>query len=124
VALRAVAANVSIGDAAAINSTYGTAVGSRIAGAYGEAAVNLLYWLAPTSTQRLNAFVRHERYDTQAAVPAGTIRDRAFARRLTTFGLTYKPTWNTAFKGDYQVVRNAAGTAAGEVLSLGIGYQF
>lgn len=123
-ALRAVAAHVSIGDAAAINSTYGTAVGSRIAGAYGEAAVNLLYWLAPNSTQRLNAFVRHERYDTQAEVPAGTVRDRAFARRLTTFGLTYKPTWNTAFKGDYQVVRNAAGTATGEVLSLGIGYQF
>lgn len=123
-ALRAVAANVSIGDAAAINSTFGTAVGSRIAGAYGEAAVNLLFWLAPTSTQRLNAFVRHERYDTQAAVPAGTVRDRAFARRLTTFGLTYKPTWNTAFKGDYQVVRNAAGTSASDVLSLGIGYQF
>lgn len=123
-ALRAVAAHVSIGDAAAINSTYGSAVGSRIAGAYGEASVNVLYWLAPNSTQRLNAFARHERYDTQAGVPAGTVRDRAFARRLTTFGLAYKPTWNTAFKGDYQVIRNAAGTAAGEVLSLGIGYQF
>jgi hypothetical protein len=123
-AVRAVFANVSVGDAAAINTRYGTAVGSRIAGGYSEAAINLLYWLAPASTQRLNAFVRHERYDTQASVPAGTIRDRAFARRLTTFGLTYKPTWNTAFKGDYQIVRNAAGTTPSEVLSLGIGYQF
>lgn len=121
---RAVVANVSVKDAGAIDARYGTAVGSRIAGGYVEGAYNLLHLLAPASSQKLSAFVRHERYDTQVDVPAGVTRDASLARRITTLGLTYKPTWNTAFKGDYQLVHNAAGVAEHEVLSLGIGYQF
>jgi hypothetical protein len=123
-ALRAVVANISVQDAQAINAAYGQSVGSRIAGGYLEGAYNLLRLVAPASSQKLNAFVRHERYDTQASVPAGLTRDRSLARRITTIGVTYKPTWNTAFKGDYQVLRTAAGAGASEVMSLGIGYQF
>ena len=111
-------------DAQAINAAYGRSVGSRIAGGYIEGAYNLLRLLAPASSQKLNAFLRHERYDTQASVPAGVTRDRSLTRRITTFGVTYKPTWNTAFKGDYALLRNAAGVGESEVLSLGIGYQF
>jgi hypothetical protein len=121
---RGVAAHLWISDAGAINARYASAVGSRIAGGYVEAAYDLLQALAPASSQKLNAFVRHERYDTQAAVPAATPRDDSLARRITTFGLTYKPTWNTAFKGDYQLLRNRAGAGQAEVLSLGVGYQF
>jgi hypothetical protein len=123
---RGVVANISVSDAQAIDARYGGTVGSRIAGGYVEAAYNLLRALAPISSQRLNAFVRHERYDTQSDVPAGTTRDPQFARRITTFGLTYKPTWNTAFKGDYEVRRTAAGggLGEGETLRLGVGYQF
>jgi hypothetical protein len=123
-ALRAVVATVSVSDADTINALYGSAVGSRIAGGYVEVAYNVLRWLVPTSSQRLNAFVRHERFDTHAEVPAGTTRDRGFARRITTLGLSYKPTWNTVFKGDYEVRRTAAGTGQGEALRLGVGYQF
>lgn len=123
-ALRGVVANVTVGGAQAINAAYGRAVGSRIAGGYFEAAYNVLRVLAPASSQKLNAFLRHERYDTQADVPAGVTRDRSLARRITTLGMTYKPTWNTAFKGDYQLVRNAAGLGEYEVLSFGVGYQF
>ncbi|MGE5716276.1 MAG: hypothetical protein ACM369_06480 [Acidobacteriota bacterium] len=122
--LRGVAATISVRDAAQIDQRYGGAVGSRIGGGYLEAGYNLLRVLAPASTQRLTAFARHERYDTQAKVPAGVARDASLARRLTTFGLTYKPTWNTAFKGDYELVRNAAGLGEHEVLRLGVGYQF
>jgi len=121
---RAVAASIWVSDAEAINTRYAGAVGSRIAGGYLEAAYNLLHALAPASSQKLNAFVRHERYDTQAAVPAGTARDETLARRITTFGLSYKPTYNTAFKGDYQLLRNKVGAGEAEVVSLGIGYQF
>jgi hypothetical protein len=121
---RAVVATVSVKDAGAIDARYGRAVGSRIAGGYLEGAYNLLSVLAPASSQKLGAFVRHERYDTQADVPAGVTRDASLARRITTLGLTYKPTWNTAFKGDYQLVRNAGGVGEHEVLSLGVGYQF
>ncbi|HMH82515.1 MAG TPA: hypothetical protein VK531_06560 [Gemmatimonadales bacterium] len=123
-ALRAVVATLSVGDARAINLAYGQSVGSRIAGGYLEGAYNLLSLLAPPSSHKLNAFVRHERYDTQADVPSGVARDRSLARRVTTLGITYKPTWNTAFKGDYQLVRNAAGAGEHDVLSLGVGYQF
>lgn len=122
--LRGVIATIGVGDADQINARYGSAVGSRISGGYLEGAYNLLHPLAPRSTQRLSAFVRHERFDTHAKVPTGTTRNPELARRITTFGLTYKPTWNTAFKGDYEIRRTAAGTAEGETLRLGVGYQF
>jgi hypothetical protein len=121
--LRGVIATVSIGDAQQINALYGTAVGSRISGGYIEGAYDLLRLAARTS-QKLNAFVRHERYNTHAGVPTGTTRNAELARRVTTVGLAYKPTWNTVFKGDYEIRRTAAGTAEGETLRLGVGYQF
>ncbi|MGH7522363.1 MAG: hypothetical protein ACREMI_13895 [Gemmatimonadales bacterium] len=121
--LRGVIATVSVGDAEQINALYGTAVGSRISGGYIEGAYDLLR-LSSRTTQKLNAFVRYERYNTHAAVPTGTTRNAEFARRVTTVGLAYKPTWNTVFKGDYEIRRTAAGTAEGETLRLGVGYQF
>jgi hypothetical protein len=121
---RGIVANVSIADAEAIDATYGSAVGSRIAGGYVEGAYNVLASLAPATAQQLNAFVRYERYNTQAGVPAGVTRDDALARRITTFGLSYKPVYNVVFKGDYQLRRNRAGVGQDEQLSLGVGYQF
>jgi hypothetical protein len=121
---RAVVANISIADAEAINTAYGSQIGSRIAGGYVEGAYNLLSALAPASAQRLNAFLRYENYDTQAKVPTGTAEDESLARRITTFGLSYKPVYNVVFKGDYQLQRTKAGLGEGEVLSLGVGYQF
>src|SRR5919107_1973960 len=121
---RGVVANVSIADADQINAAYGGDVGSRIAGGYVEGACNLLSALAPASAQRLNAFLRYEHYDTQADVPDGVIRDESLARRITTFGLSYKPVYNVVFKGDYQLQRTRAELAQGKVLSLGVGYQF
>ena len=121
---RGVVANVSIADANAIDSAYGSAVGSRIAGGYVEGAYNLLATLAPASAQQLNAFARYERYNTQAGVPSGVTRDDALARRITTFGLSYKPVYNVVFKGDYQLRRNRAGVGEDEQLNLGVGYQF
>jgi hypothetical protein len=123
-AFRGVVANIAISDAQAINTLYSGAVGSRITGGYLEAAYNVLHALAPASSHKLNAFVRHERYDTHAGVPVGTPRNASLARRISVFGLSYKPTYNTVFKGDYQLLRNRAGVAEAEVLSLGIGYNF
>lgn len=121
---RGEAVNIHVSDAEAINAAFGGQVGSRIAGGYLEGAYNVLALLAPSSPQRLDAFVRHERYNTQAGVPAGILRDDALARRITTLGLTYKPVYNVAFKGDYQLRRNQAGVGEGELLNLGIGYEF
>jgi len=121
---RGVVANVSIADAERIDAAFGSQVGSRIAGGYVEGAYNLLSALAPASTQQLHAFLRHERYNTQAGVPAGVTRNDVFARRITTFGLSYKPVYNVVFKGDYQLRRNRAGVGEDEQLSMGIGYEF
>jgi hypothetical protein len=121
---RGAAANVSIGAADRINSVYGNAVGSRLRGGYVEGAYDLLRLAVPASSHRLNAFVRYEHYDTHSAVPAGVTRDPTLARRITTFGLTYKPLSGVAVKGDYQLRRNQAGVGETEVLSLGVGYQF
>jgi hypothetical protein len=122
--LRGEAATIHVGDAQAINARFGTAVASRIAGGYLEAGFNILHPLAPASSQRVNLFLRHERYDTHASVPSGTVRDASLARRITTFGFTYKPVWNVVFKGDYQLRRNRAGAGQNQVLSFGVGYQF
>ena len=122
--MRGVVTTISVRDAASINALHSANVGSRIAGGYVEGAYDVLRQLAPGTSQKLNAFVRHERYDTHAAVPAGTTRDRALARRITTLGLAYKPTSNTVFKGDYEIRRTAAGSGQGETLRFGVGYQF
>jgi hypothetical protein len=121
---RGEAVNIHVSDVDAINAAFGGQVGSRIAGGYLEGAYNVLTVLAPSSQQRLDAFIRHERYNTQAGVPDGIARDDALARRITTMGLTYKPLYNVAFKGDYQLRRNKAGAGEGELFNLGIGYQF
>jgi hypothetical protein len=121
---RGVVAHISVADADAIDAVYATQVGSRIAGGYIEAAYNVLSALAPASAQRLNAFLRYENFDTQAGVPAGVVKDETLARRITTFGLSYKPIYNVVFKGDYQLQRNKAGVGEGELLALGVGYQF
>jgi hypothetical protein len=123
-AFRGEFANISVSDADLINAAFGADVGSRITGGYVEGAYNLLAAVAPKSSQRLNAFVRYENYNTQAGVPAGVTRNDALARRVTTLGLTYKPLYNVAFKGDYQLRRNKAGLGEDEVLALGVGYQF
>jgi hypothetical protein len=117
-------ANISIADADAINAAFGGQVGSRIAGGYLEGAYNVLSAVAPASSQRLDAFLRHERYNTQAGVPDGVTRDDALARRITTIGLTYKPVYNVVFKGDYQLRRNKAGIGEDQLFNLGVGYQF
>jgi hypothetical protein len=121
---RGVVANISVSDAQAINSVYGSQVGSRIAGGYIEGAYNVLSVLAPASAQRLNAFLRYEHYDTQADVPASITKDETLARRITTVGLSYKPVYNVVFKGDYQLQRNKADLGEADVLALGVGYQF
>lgn len=122
--VRGVVATVHVSDADRINAVYGNSVGSRMTGGYAEAAYDVLSLVAPRSEAHLNAFARHERYDTHAAVPSGTVRDPGLARRFTTFGLVYLPIYNVALKADYQLRRNRAHAGEDEVARLGVGYQF
>ncbi|HKV73080.1 MAG TPA: porin [Gemmatimonadales bacterium] len=123
-AFRGEAGNMTIRDAAAINAFFNNSVGDRIAGWYLEGAWNALSALAPSSTQRLALFARYDQADTHASVPDGTPRNGAYNRNTTTLGITWKPISGLAFKGDYQLRRNAAHFLEDETMNLGLGWQF
>jgi hypothetical protein len=123
-AFRAEAALTHLGKADVINAAFGEDAGSRMTGWYGEAAYDLLHLVTRSSSARLDGFVRYERLNTQAATPTGVSPDPAFARRITTLGLTWKPVSNVAIKGDYQLRRNRARISQEDIVRLGIGYQF
>lgn len=76
-------------------------VPSALWGAYAELSYNLLY--QADTEQSLAAFARLEAYDLQARVPEGYEADPALNVHLGTFGLTYKPIGQVAFKADVQL---------------------
>jgi hypothetical protein len=121
---RALAAFETIGDADKINTAYGTDVGDNIYGWYVEGAYDILPLLAPESDHALSLFGRYEKYDTHAKVGSvvGTANS-LYNRNDVTFGATYKPTYNTVFKIDYQFF-NSAGSSQAKQLNLGVGYSF
>lgn len=122
--LRTEAALSHVGNAERINAAFGESVGSRMTGWYAEGAYDLLRFFSSATASQVNGFARYEKLNTQAAVPAGTVADPAFARRITTLGITWKPITSVAIKGDYQFRRNRARLAQENVMRLGIGYAF
>lgn len=123
---RAVGVYTTVGDAQKINARFGRSVADRMIGYYVEGAYNILPALCPDSDQELHAFARFEKYDTQSST-TGFARLTQFNRHDIVVGMTYKPTFNTAFKFDYTFQNNdlAAGAFPNtKQLNLGIGYYF
>ncbi len=127
--LRAMGAFGTIGDASRINAAYVDTTGAftkkipdSFYGFYAEGAYNVLPHLDPAATTELHLFVRYEKYNTQASV-TGFTASPANDRNEVTVGATLKPTYNTAFKVDYQFLNNATGTGT-RAFNLGVGYQF
>ncbi len=127
--LRAVGAHGTLGDADKINNAYLDTAGAftkKIAdsfyGYYAEGAYNIMPHIDPAAETSLILFARYEKYDTQAGV-TGFQADPSNDRNEITIGATLKPTYNTAFKVDYQFLNNAANRNT-RVLNFGIGYQF
>jgi len=120
--LRAVGAFESIGNADKINAAFGNRVADQLYGFSIEGAYDIMPLLNSTSEFKLLPFLRYEKYNTQAKVTGFTAND-AYDRNEITLGLTFKPTYNTAFKTDYQFLNNAAGTNTKQ-FNLGIGYNF
>lgn len=124
--LKAVGAVASIGDADKINAKFGNGIADRIFGYYIEGSYNVLPLLCEESDEDLNLFVRYEKYNTQAAVTGFPIM-RQHDRNDVVLGLTYKPTFNTAFKFDYTFLNNRENKGAfknARQLNLGVGYYF
>jgi hypothetical protein len=94
-----------LSDVADYNALNIANLGSELKGWYAEAAYNLL----PLSNeQKLDAFVRYEKYDTHAATKdAGITRDLSFDRNEWTTGLSYHVAPGAVVKADYQFLDNA-----------------
>lgn len=122
----------TLGDADKVNAELvargtlpaGESLGSRVTGAYGEIAYDVLSLLAPGGEASLSPFVRVEKLDLNARVPAGAVRDPALDQTVVTAGLTYKPIPTVVVKADWQRRDSAADAPATDQLNLGTGFAF
>lgn len=127
--IRTVGAYGTIGDANLINAAYVDTAGAftkkipdSFYGVYAEGSYNILPHLNPATTTELHLFARVEKYNTQASV-TGFAASPANDRTEVTVGATLRPTYNTAFKADYQFLNNASPTDA-KAFNLGVAYHF
>jgi len=124
--LRGLYVRTTVGDAAAINEASGfmeeESVGSRQWGWYLQGGFDVLS-LRSGSRASLTPFVRYERYDTQAEVPAGYSRNPKNDVKVLTIGAVLKPIDPIAIKLDWQQRKNAARTGVNQ-WNVGLGYLF
>jgi len=124
--LRALYAQTSVGDAALINAQNGLAgdesVGSRQNGFYAEAGYDVMN-AHPKGQWAVIPFVRYERLNTQARVPAGFQQNPALERKVLTAGVSVKPVANVVLKADYQSQSNQARTGVSQ-FNLAVGFLF
>lgn len=76
-------------------------VGKGAKGWYIEAAHDIMPYIGRGTEATLSPFVRHEKYDTQDNVFAGS-KDESQKRTVTTAGVGFKPIPNVVLKADYQ----------------------
>ncbi len=112
----------AISNTFAYNLANSAKLGSRLQGFYIETAYNLL---PITKKQKLDAFVRYEKYDTHHKVATNIIKNQTHNRNEITFGLTYHIANGAVFKADYQIKNNAAkNTILKNQFNLGVGIFF
>lgn len=129
--LKALYAEVRVGNADRVNAAQGVAagatgtssIGSRMFGGYVEGAYDVLSLLPDNKGHSLSPFARYERYDTQADTPELWGKNPANSRVEYTAGLTYKPIPQVAVKADHQWMLNQARTGVNQ-WNLGIAYIF
>lgn len=112
-----------ISDARDYNTLNEADLGSELKGWYLEAAYNLF---ALSKSQKMDAFVRYEQYDTHAATKdAGINRNLAYNRNEWTAGLSYHIANGAVVKADYQWFDNAVenNEVKGQ-LNIGLGVWF
>ena len=101
----------------------GEAVGSKMLGAYGEIAYEILQHLLPASEKTLEPFFRYEYVDTQFDVPNGFVADETQENHIYTVGFSFKPIPNVVVKMDYRN-RDADDGDIADEFNIGIGYAF
>ncbi|MCG3120030.1 MAG: hypothetical protein ALAOOOJD_02594 [bacterium] len=125
--LRGLLAQSTIGDVDSLNRilkfTGSSSIGKKQNGFYLTVAYDVLPFFAKGKTSALLPFVQYEKLDSQSGVPAGYTAHAANERTNLTYGLTFKPHPNVAFKFDYVNRRNAATTATNQ-FNLAVNYLF
>jgi len=122
--LRALGVRVALSDVAALDRARELAesIGDRLEGGYVELGYDV-FAAFPHGEQALVPFVRYERVNTQASVPAGFAADPANDARIWTLGLAYRPIPQVIFKTDYQNYDNRSGSGL-DRFHLALGYIF
>lgn len=96
-------------------------VPTRIRGAYVEGGYDVLRPLGVS--HQLVPFARLEYYDTQSAVPEGFERNPTYSVREYTFGASYRPIRELAFKADYQLRNRKLGVDERQI-NVGLGFMY
>jgi Phosphate-selective porin O and P len=118
--LRALYAQGHLSDAADLNATFGLEAAERFYGYYIEAA----YHIWQQGEQDFAPFIRYEKWDTQAALPTGTVRGEGSNNHVITLGANYWPHPQVVIKADYQDFDKDDGDKGDKRLNLGLGYMF
>ena len=92
--------DATISDSEAYNSAKGDGdLGSAMNGFYIEGAYNVL---PLSSTQKLDAFIRYENFNTHASTDGVLVANDAYHRDEFTYGFSYHLANGAVFKADYQ----------------------
>lgn len=91
---------ISIPDASDINRAYANNTPQTAYGVYGEIAYNIFEQLKNLNKQQMILFVRYEKLDMNATIPANGIIDGTLDQQHIVAGINYLPIKNVAVKAD------------------------
>jgi len=115
----------NLSNTEAYNAFTGRNIGSKMIGFYIESAYNIMPLFDKKASEKLLLFSRYETYDTQASVSGLIVKNDAYNRNSTTFGLNYFMAPGVVFKTEYQVRGNAiSNNALANQFNMGIGVTF
>jgi hypothetical protein len=118
--IRALYTRGFLSDAANIKTVTGFDAAKEMYGWYTEAA----YHIWKSGDMDLAPFVRYENYDTQASLPANSVRVAGSKNNVWTVGASFWPAVGVVLKADYQVYDKPDEDKGDKRLNIGLGYMF
>lgn len=122
-AIRILGSIISIPDAFAINRAFDNNTPKTAYGTYAEVAYNIFENLNSAKEKQLIVFVRFEKLDMNAKIPANGITDGTLNQQHLITGITYLPIRNVAIKADFRFLHTGKENPALVVNSLAPAYQ-
>jgi len=98
-------------------------LGASMLGYYIEASYNIFTPLKLKGTQKLDAFIRYENYNTHLTVASDMLINPAYDRTDVTMGLSYHITKGVVLKVDYQLMLDKSGGQT-NMINFGVGTWF